>query len=96
MFSRSILTTSAVTVCCAISFAVLAQNVQTTPQTSSAASKPQHTKAKRDPSPARDATGDAASPPSTAIAFRTRHATFVPASFSDLPGWSEDRLDEAW
>ena len=26
----------------------------------------------------------------------TRHASFVPSKFSDLPGWREDRLSEAW
>lgn len=26
--------------------------------------------------------------------LRTRHASFAPASFSDLPGWEDDRLDD--
>src|SRR5205807_1004797 len=43
-----------------------------------------------------DTSVDASSNRASAAPFRTRHATFVPASFGDLPGWSEDNLDEAW
>lgn len=32
----------------------------------------------------------------TQVPFRTKHAFFQPSAFAALPGWSEDRLSEAW
>ena len=40
------------------------------------------------------AQGTAAAPASTS-AIRTKHATFEPAAFTDLPGWRDDSLGEA-
>src|SRR5512144_2825026 len=41
-------------------------------------------------------TGPTAAAADTAASFQTKHATFVPARWSDLPGWHDDDLAEAW
>ncbi|MGB7988319.1 MAG: hypothetical protein WCF44_02925, partial [Candidatus Methylophosphatis roskildensis] len=48
--------------------------------------------------PAQPAATDVPAPRSEAErqAFSTRYAHFLPASWTELPGWREDRLAEAW
>ncbi|GAC1410651.1 MAG: hypothetical protein NVSMB6_11300 [Burkholderiaceae bacterium] len=43
-----------------------------------------------------DLTRPATSSPAPPAAFRTRHASFEPTSFNELPGWQDDRLADAW
>src|ERR1700682_6199914 len=43
-----------------------------------------------------DAAQSASAEPSSPNPFWTKYAYFVPSRFSDLPGWRDDSLAEAW